>query len=332
MVVTERGKAAWILALLSPVIAELMSGSSPPLEFFNPFMFVGLLGMYGAGVLVVRELTISWGKGWGTVIILGAAYGIIEEGVAVKSFFDPGWMDLGDLAEYGRYWSTNWVWAVWLTIYHSVISMALPILLLSIIYPEFRGRRLLTDGEFRLVIVVFALDIAVFALVFMSNYVPPLVQYLLAIGVVWLLLVTAKRVSMDIVSARHALPTWKPWRFYFLGLLLILGSFLVASGSFTRALHPLGTTAILLMVSATALLFLQHRMGRTGNEAHKAAFAGGLLTFLIILGFLQEFAGALGMSAVSVAGVVLVIDLNLMARGRRTLLLFRRRTRALRAT
>jgi len=312
-----------MLALLSPVIAELMSGSSPPVEFFNPIVFVGLLGMYGAGVLLVRDLTVKWGKGWATVIILGAAYGMIEEGLAVKSFFDPGWMDLGDLGEYGRFWSTNWVWAVWLTVFHATISISLPILLLSIISPQFKGMRLLNDRELRLVAVLFALDIAVYALLFSFSYVPPLSQYILTATVVVLLFKAARVAPLDMVSGRHAAPTWKPWKFFLLGLFMMLGSFLVAAGSFTRQLHPLGTIALLLMVSAGTLALLQHRMGRAGNEPHKAAFAAGLMTFLMILGFLQEFSGALGMSAVAVFGIIFVVDLNRRARGQRALLLFR---------
>ena len=87
--IVKRNVPIITLALLSPVIAELLSGSSPPLEFFNPFGFILLVGLYGCGVIIVRELSIRWKKGWGSILLLGAVYGIIEEGLAVKSFFDP---------------------------------------------------------------------------------------------------------------------------------------------------------------------------------------------------------------------------------------------------
>lgn len=108
-----------LLVLLSPVIAELLSGSAPPLEFFNPLGFVILVGLYGSGVLIVRELSLKWGNGWSTILLLGIAYGIIEEGLAVKSFFDPQWMDLGILGVYGRWIGVNWVWSFYLTVYHT---------------------------------------------------------------------------------------------------------------------------------------------------------------------------------------------------------------------
>jgi len=112
-----------ILALISPIIAELLSGSAPPLEFFNPFGFMLLVGLYGSSVIIVRELCIKWKKGWGSILLLGAAYGIIEEGLAVKSFFDPNWMDLGVLGTYGRWIGVNWVWSFCLTIFHTIYSI-----------------------------------------------------------------------------------------------------------------------------------------------------------------------------------------------------------------
>src|SRR3989454_1087390 len=99
------------LVLLSPVIAEMLSGSSPPLEWLNPITPLLLIWLYGAGILVMRETAVRWRTGWPSILLLGAAYGIIEEGLAVKSFFDPGWMDLGTLAWYGRWFDVNWVWA-----------------------------------------------------------------------------------------------------------------------------------------------------------------------------------------------------------------------------
>ena len=314
---SDRGKATWILALLSPIIAELLSGSSPPIEFFIPWSFIGLLGMYGAGALLIRELVVRWNKGWASVIILGVAYGIIEEGLAVKSFFDPGWMDLGDLSTYGRFWSTNWVWAVWLVIYHSTISITLPILLLQLLYPQFNRARLLTDRQLRVVIILFAIDIGVYAVLFGTVYVPPAAQYLLAALVVYLLFLAAWRAPRDLVSARHPQETWKPrwprriltpnFRFFVLAFLFIFTSFLVASGSFTREIHPIGTIILLLAISAGTMLLLQHKMGARNNEVHKAYFAVGLLSFLILLAFILQLGGAPEMMGMAGPGIAFLM-------------------------
>jgi hypothetical protein len=99
------------LFFLSPAIAELLSGSAPPMEFFNPISFLLLSSLYGSGALVVRELKTRWNKGYVSMLILGVAYGVIEEALMVKSFFDPNWIDLGVLGVYGRWQGVNWVWA-----------------------------------------------------------------------------------------------------------------------------------------------------------------------------------------------------------------------------
>src|SRR5437899_12571627 len=83
------------LILLSPVIAEMLSGSSPPLEWLNTVAGLLLIWLYGCGVLVMRETAVRWKTGWPRVLLLGAAYGIIEERMAVKAFFDSGWVGVG---------------------------------------------------------------------------------------------------------------------------------------------------------------------------------------------------------------------------------------------
>jgi len=77
------------LLLLSPVLAELLSGSAPPAEFFTPFALVFLTFWYGVGAILCRELSIRWGSGLIGLFLLGAAFGILEEGILIKTFFRP---------------------------------------------------------------------------------------------------------------------------------------------------------------------------------------------------------------------------------------------------
>jgi len=121
----KRIKILLILSLLSPFVGEMVSGSSPPLEFFNPVAFLFLWGLYEGGVIIVRELWVKWGRGYSRLMLLGLVYGIIEEGLAVKSFFDPEWQDLGKLAVYGRLLGINFVWSVWLSIFHAARALSL---------------------------------------------------------------------------------------------------------------------------------------------------------------------------------------------------------------
>ncbi len=305
---TDKGKAAWFLALLSPVVAEMLSGSSPPAEFIFGLGFLLLIPMYGAGALLVRELTVRWGKGWATVIALGAAYGIVEEGIAVKSFLDPLWVDLGELGVYGRFLEVNWVWSVWLTVYHSLISIALPILILGLWYPGLKREPILTVRQFKLVGLLFVADIVFCAFLFieLQDFVPPLIQYAACFLAVYLLYELARRVPEDLVSARHPTPSWRPAMFLGLGFATLLGGMVFGMGSW-EDLHPAAPIMMLLLVCAGTLLLLQHKMGASGNSVHKACFAAGLMLPLIIVAPFHEMNGMVGMTAVAAAFAVFSI-------------------------
>jgi hypothetical protein len=90
----KRVSPSLLLLLLAPAIGELLSGSSPPLEFFFPPSLILLALMYGCGALVCREMVVRWGKGWLSLLLLGIAYGIYEEGIVLRSFFNSAWQDL----------------------------------------------------------------------------------------------------------------------------------------------------------------------------------------------------------------------------------------------
>lgn len=98
ILVRPRGPV-WLLLLLVPAIPEFMTGSAPitPLSF-APLQFAVqlaiLMGVYATGRLLVREFATIFPKGWAPVRLLGGAYGILKEGVAVASaylIFLPRW-------------------------------------------------------------------------------------------------------------------------------------------------------------------------------------------------------------------------------------------------
>jgi len=54
----KRIPPAFVLFFLAPAIGELLSGSAPPVEFFNPFALVILPALYGSGAVLVREYSL----------------------------------------------------------------------------------------------------------------------------------------------------------------------------------------------------------------------------------------------------------------------------------
>ena len=97
MAIRDRIPPGVILLVLAPMIGELLSGSSPPSEFFTLFGFTIMTALWW-GALLARELKIRWGKGLGTLLLLGASYGVIEEGVMVGSWFNPRWPSVREVA------------------------------------------------------------------------------------------------------------------------------------------------------------------------------------------------------------------------------------------
>ena len=279
---------ALILFFLAPVVGELVSGSAPPAEFFNPIGLALLAVLYGGGALIVRELTYRWEKGWPTILILGAAYGIVEEALMVKSFFDPNWMDLGTLGSYSRWAGVNWVWSLELTIYHAVISIALPILLVNLLFPGDLTKPWLTPRGFKWLRTFFILDILLgyFAL---TPYRPPTLIYLLAIISVYLLYRLARgvRPAFSTIERPPAKPRW-----FVLAGFLWIAAFFIAVGALSNSTVPaIFTMGVLVMITAVYGRTLRRLRGSEANLSliRQWAIAAGPLFFFILLAPLQEF-------------------------------------------
>jgi len=298
------------LVLLSPVIAEMLSGSTPPLEWLNPIAALLLIWLYGTGVLVMRETAVRWKTGWPSILLLGAAYGIIEEGLAVKSFFDPGWMDLGTLAWYGRWFDVNWVWAVWLTIYHAVVSIAIPIFLVEWIWPRTRGLPLTSRRGY-----ITAIALLAGATVFINILLTPVSPVLLAPPgsrgrgrVPRLGREEVRRPTLGPVACKT--PTTVPARLRARGLRVPDG-----------IVPPLRRWAILRIIpsitileGAAVLAAVMLLVRRTSDDParwarQRFAFVAGAMGFLIVLAAFLEIAGWRGMAIVGAAFAFLLVRL-----------------------
>ena len=103
------------LLLLTPGIPEYLSASSqfprltanPILFIFSVLLFILFLGanigLYGSGVILVREAMVRWKKGWVSVFLLGVAYGILEEGFDLWTLFYSKAGPVGNLGYYGHW-------------------------------------------------------------------------------------------------------------------------------------------------------------------------------------------------------------------------------------
>jgi hypothetical protein len=280
-----RWKLSLALVALSPFLAEWMTGSTPPSEILNPLAFAisaaGLAGMYGGGVLLVRELTLRWNKGWATVLLLGTAYGILEEGVAVHTFFSPGGSPVGVLGSYGHWLGTNWVWAVGLSGFHGAVSIALPILIVSLWWPEARQLRLLEGRRFLWTALAYSSTILIFAAI--APHAPSSAGYAGCLLAVAGLIALARGVPTDLLLAPVGREPPRPWMLLVLGFVYLPAWLLVGGVGPATHLPPLATIALVLLLCELPILLGYRYVGRLDRPEAAFAFASG--TILSLAGF-----------------------------------------------
>jgi len=300
------------LVLLSPVIAEMLSGSSAPLEWLNPAVPLLLIWLYGSGVLVMRETAVRWKVGWPGILLLGAAYGIIEEGLAVKSFFDPAWMDLGNLGWYGRWLDVNWVWAVWLTIYHAVVSIAVPIFLVDWIWPRTRGVAF-TSRRGYIAAIGFLASATIFIDLALTPYRPSVWHLLGALAAVAFLAWAAKTYATRLWDRLPSGTPRSPRVYAIAGFVFIGCSFLIYGGGPALGVYPIITLWEGAIVLLAAMLLIRRTSGDPRWARQRFAFVGGVIGFLIALAFFLELAGWRGMGVVGAAFALLLVRSYLRA-------------------
>ena len=142
-----------VLMVLSPLVAEYLSGSLS-MSQINVLPFMMLL--YGAGAVRARELARRTHRGWATILFLGLAYGILEEGIVCQSLFNPHFHGLR-LLDYGFVPSLGI--AVPFTVFvlgiHIVWSIAVPIALVEVLFPGRRTEPWLGGAGLAVIIVIF---------------------------------------------------------------------------------------------------------------------------------------------------------------------------------
>jgi hypothetical protein len=274
---------AVVLFIVAPVFGEVFSGSTRITEFINPVTFITEALLYGCGAILVRELVIRWRKGWPSMLLLGFAYGIYEEGLVVQSFFDPGWHDLGALAVYGRLWGVNWVWAEHLTIYHAVISILASVVFVQAFYPDRRTESWVVSRRWLFANCIGLLSVYALWSAF-NKYDAGLWKPASALAII--ALAVAARLAPTRVFPPKPGRVPRPWRFWVAGFLGMFGQFfLVYAG--TGSTRPFqAEMAAVLVYDLLILGLVLWWSGAAGawDDRHRVALLGGALSFFLVMG------------------------------------------------
>lgn len=308
-----RRRAALLLVGAAILIPELLTGSTPVVNLLNPVAVVFLVGLYGGGVLTIREVGQRWGRGWGPILVLGAAYGIAEEAIGTKTFFVASLAHNTYPPPWGHWLGVNWDWSVELTIFHAVFSIALPILIVGLVFPETRGRTLLSDRALAGAGLAYGTTVAAMFVLFNRAFPVAPGLYLAAVGGIALLVVLAARLPVRWLTPVSAVPDRPPRAFAWAG-----GAYVWLSFGISFLLGPatgnvLAAVLAQLALGAVALHWLRVHVGRTQNAPNLAQLAAGLISFLVVLGAAQELTGDVGAFLAVAAAVLLVWRAHVVA-------------------
>jgi hypothetical protein len=200
-----------VLVVMAFLVAEVLPGSAP---ISQPLLWPFLLIIYGPGALLVRELVQRRLRGYASIVLLGAAYGLVEEGLALQSLFNP---ELYKAAEWGgRVFGLNSVYAEAAIVIHAVWSAAIPILLTDLLFPARRSKPYL--GRFGLVItgLWYLLGVGLLALLARTSIAPgyrapPVLLGLAALTALVLMVVALVVVPRKAPRSKFAFNAPQPW-------------------------------------------------------------------------------------------------------------------------
>ncbi len=270
---------ATLLFFLAPVFGEYLLGVLPPSEIFYVLF---LAPMYGGGALLIREITRRTGRGVATMLILGIAYGLVEEGIIDQMLFNPDYL--------GQDWHTTISFIGidgWLTIYvltmHAIWSTCIPILIVEALFPERGIKPWLNKKGLGIVSAIFILgsaylcyEVAVEKQFFAS--IPQLLGTTMMI--IFLVIISFRFGRHTVVYTTTIAP--KPW---FIGVVSFVTSSLFMLSDSTYGWYSFGACLLLLAVFFLIVYFWSHQNG--WGDRHRIAIAGGAILTYSWLGLLS---------------------------------------------
>jgi hypothetical protein len=124
------------LLVLALFMGVLLPGIVLPARFFTLQNLVSVLAWYGCGALLIREFATIWRKGWQPILLLGAVLGLIKTGVNADQLMKQPAGVLWTQGVSGWWTTTDWVWVLQNTVCFMFFGVAIPILMVKIIYPD----------------------------------------------------------------------------------------------------------------------------------------------------------------------------------------------------
>jgi hypothetical protein len=312
------------LVVMAPVIAELLWGSTP---ISRAAYLISQVPMYGAGALLIREVVRRSERGWASVLLLGVAYGIVEEGLAIQSLFHP---TLFGASDWGAHiFGINGVYALWAVGYHAVWSVAIPILLTDLLFPAQRKKPYLGTVGLIVTGICYVLGVALigFFLFRSTHYLaPPALLALAVLAVAVLVMAALRLLPGNRPEAERPERVPSPWvvllvagisGFAWQFVLIWLRHFLPVL--FAGAWVVLPMLLVVIMAGAVGWLVQQWARSHNWSDLHLLALASGALIAHTLFGALvltQTTVDRLGLLALGLVMIAMLILLAFRLRAR----------------
>jgi hypothetical protein len=314
------GRVRWYaivsLVIIAACLAEFLTGSTPiPGVLANPLGLAFNVGLYGGGALLIKEATIQWRKRWGAVLLLGGAYAVGEEGFAAKTMINPMSPIIGNQL-YSHWAGVNWVPLANLTLFHAAFSIAVPLILVELLFPETKGRRLLGNGGMALAGGVYGLTAFLLTFFLGDPYVPSLGVDLFLVAYASAFIVAAYLVPRSFFQAKRERPDRRERNFILLGLGFMGGFFLISGnlapgGGFVAHLLSWPVTAVMIVPLAglTAWYLVRHA-GQSQDDPVKIDFVLGMTLVFVPIDVTLELSGDVGVLVFTAIVIGLLIRLR----------------------
>jgi hypothetical protein len=206
------------LLLLSPIVSELLSGST---RLTTLLVLIPATGAWGCAAIVIREAARRRGRTWRSILMLGIALAVAEECVIQQTSLAP-LITMDPDRVYSRAFGVNWEYFLWALGFESVWAVVLPIAMTEYLFPDRAKETWLGARGLAIAATVFALASFVawyaWTQVFVPKFFPKSVYHppaaalalaLLAIVVlVMLALAPSREIGARSISNR---PAPRPW-------------------------------------------------------------------------------------------------------------------------
>lgn len=251
--------AALLLVVLTPLIAEVSLGTVP---LAMAWFMVIYVPVYGAGALLVRELTRRAGGGWPSLLLMGVAYGLLEEGLALQSLTSPHLYGAADWAP--RLFGVNTAYTELNLTYHAVFSIAIPIALVELTFRGHGTAPYLRRGGLITCAIVTLLGAALLRISVPPTEDPGYTMPMTAVAVVLVLIAALSIAALRILPRHCATPqpdarSSRPPRPTVVGLCCAVATFgffalIFPFGSARQSAFTQGNWALVAMAVAAALV------------------------------------------------------------------------------